>query len=80
MARKKLKVKQTKVTANLPNSVELTKRNSKNSMTLEIRTGEVLLGTLVMGRGSVQWWPAGNSVHALKKSWKSFAAMLDEHM
>ncbi len=39
-----------------------------------------LLGTLVMGRGSVQWWPSGNRVHALKKSWKSFAAMLDEHM
>jgi hypothetical protein len=74
------RVTKTQVIANLPNSVELTKRNSKNSMTLEIRTGEVLLGTLVMGRGSVQWWPVGNSVHALKKSWKSFAAMLDEHM
>ena len=74
------RVTKTQVIANLPNSVELTKRNSKNSMTLEIRTGEVLLGTLVMGRGSVQWWPAGNSVHALKKSWKSFAAMLYEHM
>ena len=74
------RVTKTQVIANLPNSVELTKRNSKNSMTLEIRTGAVLLGTLVMGRGSVQWWPAGNSVHALKKSWKSFAAMLDEHM
>ena len=74
------RVTKTQVIANLPNSAELTKRNSKNSMTLEIRTGEVLLGTLVMGRGSVQWWPAGNSVHALKKSWKSFAAVLDEHM
>jgi hypothetical protein len=70
----------TQVIANLPNSVELTKRNSKNSMTLEIRTGDILLGTLVMGRGSVQWWAAVNSVHALKKSWKSFAAMLDEHI
>jgi hypothetical protein len=79
MARRRRVIK-THVIANLPNSVELTKRNSKNSMTLEIRTDEVLLGTLVMGRGSVQWWPAGNSVHALKKSWKSFAAMLDEHM
>jgi len=74
------RVTKTQVIANLPDSVELTKRNSKNSMTLEIRTGEVLLGTLVMGRGSVQWWPASNSVHALKKSWKRFAAMLDEHM
>ncbi len=74
------RVTRTHVIANLPNSVELTKRNSKNSMTLEIRTGDLLLGTLVMGRGSVQWWPRGNSVHALKKTWKSFAAVLDEHM
>jgi hypothetical protein len=74
------RVTRTHVIANLPNSVELTKRNSKSSMTLEIRTGDLLLGTLVMGRGSVQWWPRGNSVHALKKTWKSFAAMLDEHM
>ncbi|MEO8053493.1 MAG: hypothetical protein ABI833_24100 [Acidobacteriota bacterium] len=79
MARKR-RVTRTQVIANLPNSVELTNRSSKNSMTLEIRTGHVLLGTLVMGRGSVQWWPAGNSVHALKKSWKTFAAVLDEHM
>jgi hypothetical protein len=79
MARKR-RVTRTQVTANLPNSVELTKLNSRNSMTVEIRTGNLLLGTLVMGRGSVQWWPRGNSVHALKKSWRTFAAMLDEHM
>jgi hypothetical protein len=79
MARKR-RVTRTQVVANLPNSVELTKLNSRNSMTVEIRTGDLLLGTLVMGRGSVQWWPRGNSVHALKKTWKSFAAMLDEHM
>jgi hypothetical protein len=74
------RITRTQVIANLPNSVELTKLNSRNSMTVEIRSGELLLGTLVMGRGSVQWWPRGNSVHALKKIWKSFAAMLDEHM
>ena len=79
MARKR-RVTRTQVVANLPNSVELTKLNSRNSMTVEIRTGDLLLGTLVMGRGSVQWWPRGNSVHALKKSWKTFAVMLDEHM
>jgi hypothetical protein len=77
---RKRRVTRTQVVANLPNSVELTKLNSRNSMTVEIRTGDLLLGTLVMGRGSVQWWPRGNSVHALKKSWKTFAAMLDEHM
>ena len=77
---KRRRVTRTQVTATLPNSVELTKRNSSNSMTLEIRTGDDLLGTLFMRRGSVEWWPSGNRVHALKKSWTSFAAMLDEHM
>ena len=77
---KRRRVTRTQVTATLPNSIELTKRNSSNSMTLEIRTGDDLLGTLFMGRGSVEWWPSGNRVHALKKSWTSFAAMLDEHM
>jgi hypothetical protein len=77
---KRRRVTRTQVIASLPNSVELTKRNSSNSMTLEIRTGEVLLGTLFMGRGSVEWWPRGNRVHALKKTWTNFAAMLDEHM
>jgi hypothetical protein len=77
---KRRRVTRTQVTANLPNSVELTKRKSSNSMTLEIRTGDDLLGALFMGRGSVEWWPSGNRVHALKKSWKTFAAMLDEHM
>jgi predicted RNA-binding protein YlqC (UPF0109 family) len=70
----------TQVIVDLPNSVELTKRRSKNSMTVEIRRGTTLLGTMVMGRGSVQWWPSGNSVNALKKTWESFAAMLDAHM
>ena len=44
MARKR-RVTRTQVSATLPNSVELTKRNSSNSMTLEIRTGDDLLGT-----------------------------------
>ncbi len=70
----------THVIANLPTSVELTKLNSRNSMTIQIRTGDTLLGTIVMGRGSVQWWPSGNSVNALRRSWASFARMLGEHM
>lgn len=70
----------TRVIANLPASVELTKLNSGNSMTVQIKTGATLLGTLVMGRGSVQWWPKGHSVHAPRKNWKDFATMLDRAM
>src|SRR5690348_5718609 len=70
----------TKVVAHLPNSVELTKLKSENSMTVEIRSGDALLGTLIMGRGSVQWWPSGNRVNAARKSWKQFADMLSKAM
>jgi hypothetical protein len=70
----------TQVIVDVPHTVELTKRKSKNSMSIEIRRGNALLGTIIMGRGSVQWWPRGNSVNALKKTWEAFAAMLDDHM
>jgi hypothetical protein len=80
MPARKRQRKLTHVIANLPTSVELTKLNSKNSMTIQIRTGDTLLGTIVMGRGSVQWWPSGNSVNALRRSWVSFARMLGDHM
>ena len=70
----------TKVVAHLPNSVELTKIKSENSMTVEIRSGDALLGTLIMGWGSVQWWPSGNRVHAARKSWKQFADVLSKAM
>jgi hypothetical protein len=71
---------QTKAVAYLPTSVELTKLKSENSMGIEIRSGEALLGRLIMGRGSVQWWPSGNSVNAAKKTWKQFADLLSREM
>ncbi len=70
----------TTAVAKLPSSLELTKLNSDNSMSIKIRTGEILLGTLIMGRGSVEWWPRGHSVHKARKSWREFAAMLDKAM
>ncbi len=52
MARKR-KVNVSRVTARLPHSVELTKLTSGNALDIQIRSGEELLGTLRMGRGSV---------------------------
>ena len=78
-SRKKHRVA-TSAVAELPSSLELTKLNSENSMTIKIRRDDVLLGTLVMGRGSVEWWPSGNRVHKARKSWRAFAAMLDQAM
>ena len=77
MARRKRK---TTVTAHIPSTVELTKLKSKNALQIEIRRGQELLGTLSMGKGSVEWWPRGNSVNILRKRWRAFADMLDEHM
>ena len=70
----------TKVVAHLPNTVEPTKLKSENSMTIEIRSSEVLLGTLIMGRGSVQWWPSDNRVNAARKTWRQFADLLSKEM
>ncbi len=74
------RIKQTKVIVNFPGSMELTKRKSENSLALEVRRGDELLGTLLMGRGSVEWWPKGNKVNSVKKSWRKFADILEEQM
>ena len=78
MSRRKARV--TKVTAFLPHSVELTKLKARNALEIQVRSREELLGTLLMGRGSVVWWPGGNKIHSLQKSWKAFADILDRHM
>ena len=78
MARKRT---QTSVTVNQISNVELTKRGSRNSLEIEVRRGDELLGTLFLlflGSGSVQWWPRGNKANKFEKSWTGFAALLDE--
>ncbi|PYT28735.1 MAG: hypothetical protein DMG57_13935 [Acidobacteria bacterium] len=79
MARKR-KITQTRVTALLPYSIELTKLKSGNTLDVQVRAGDELLGTLKMGRGSVQWWPRGNRINMLWKSWHDFAEMLNRNM
>lgn len=60
--------------------MELTKRNSDNSLQLVVSRGDEFLGTLSMGRGSVEWWPKGNKVNSVKKSWRDFVGILEEQM
>jgi hypothetical protein len=71
---------QTTVTVNQVSTVELTKRASSNSLQLEVRSGEDLLGKLIMGRGSVQWWPKGNKTNGFEKRWKDFVKLLESAM
>jgi hypothetical protein len=70
----------TKVTAFLPHSMDLTKLKSSNTLNVEVRSDDELLGTLLLGRGSVQWWPGGNKIYSLRKNWRAFAEMLSQHM
>jgi hypothetical protein len=77
---KKPRKRVTKVTACLPYSVDLTKLTSGNTLDIQVRSGQELLGTLLLGRGSVQWWPSGHKTNALKKSWRQFAELLTRSM
>lgn len=70
----------TTVIVDQVSSAELTKRGASNSLNVQVRRGKDLLGNLVMGRGSVQWWPNGNTTNALKKSWPDFAKLLERAM
>lgn len=80
MARRRRSIRVTSVRALLPGSIELTKLKSGNGLEIQVRSHEVLLGTLMLGRGSVEWWPGGNKIHSLRKSWKGFADILHKHM
>lgn len=74
--RRKTKTK-TQVIVHQVSDVVLTKKNSKNSMEIYVRAGRTLLGTLILGRGSVEWIPEGHSVNTFRKTWRQFADMLD---
>jgi hypothetical protein len=80
MARMRRSSRVTSVKVLLPGSIELTKLKSGNGLEVQVRSRHVLLGTLMMGRGSVEWWPGGNKKNSLRKSWKDFADMLERHM
>ena len=64
------------VVAHLPAAVEITKRTSQNSLTIEIKDGSKKIGTLVVGRGTVEWWPESNKVNAHRANWYQFAEVM----
>ena len=76
----KKRVKQTSVIVEQVSTVELTKMNSKNSLKIFVRSGDELLGTLILGKGSIEWRPKKNETNFLKKDWKSFVALLEGAM
>jgi hypothetical protein len=79
MAKRKAQTSTT-VIVEQASTVELTKKGSSNSVRVKVRRGNKLLGTLIMGKGSVEWWPEKNKTNCLKKTWTGFAALLDSEM
>jgi hypothetical protein len=68
------------VVANLPASIELTKRTSQNALTVDIKIGEAKEGTLVIAQGSVEWWPGGNKVNAHRMNWGKFKEIMESQV
>lgn len=64
----------------MPAHIDLSKLKSGNALKIEVRRGEELLGTLRMGKGSVEWWPSGNKTKSLRKRWPEFAEILGTYM
>jgi hypothetical protein len=77
---RKRRARVTTVTALLPFSIDLAKLRAGNTLEFQVRSRDKLLGTLLIGRGSVEWWPRGNKLNSLRRSWGAFADMLDQHM
>jgi hypothetical protein len=64
------------VVAHLPAAVEITKRTTKNSLTMDVKDGSTKIGTLVVGRVTVEWWPESNQVNAHRGDWHKFAEIM----
>lgn len=75
MPRKRSEV--TSVTADLPLYVDLAKLKSGKSLEFRVKVRRGLLGTLYIGRGSIEWWPKGHYVNKVQKTWIAFAKMFD---
>jgi hypothetical protein len=65
------------VIAQLPGSVEITRRNTKNTLSLEIKDGSSKIGTLIVGVGTIEWWPKSNKVNAHQGDWHRFAEIME---
>jgi hypothetical protein len=72
-----MRSKNFEVVAHLPAAVEITKRTTKNSLTIDIKDGSTKIGTLVVGRGTVEWWPGGNKVQTHRGDWHKFAELME---
>ncbi|WP_164557815.1 hypothetical protein HF313_19855 [Massilia atriviolacea] len=52
---------------------------NKVDSTIAVAGKEGKLGKLVFSKGSVEWWPANNSVNCLTFSWEQLAKVLEKN-
>jgi hypothetical protein len=55
-----------------------TKLIAHKDLEITVRTGDGMLGTLLISKGNIEWRPKGNSVNKRQLSWKKFAALIEE--
>jgi hypothetical protein len=66
-----------KITAHLPATVELTPRNTKDTITVDIEGGKNP-GKLVIAQGTVEWRPKGRKVNVYRGDWDLFATACEK--
>ena len=52
---------------------------NKVDSTIVVAGSRGKLGELVFSKGSVEWWPASNSVNCHTFTWAQLAKMMEEH-
>jgi hypothetical protein len=68
-----------KVVAHLPATVRLSRRTTKETITVEV-SGGTRPGKLVISQGTIEWWPGGQSVNIYRTHWQHFAEICEEHV
>ncbi len=69
-----------KVTAHLPGTVELSRRTTKDTLTVGVEQDGQLLGTLVIAHGTIEWWPNGKRSKAHRAGWGQFAKICEDYI
>jgi hypothetical protein len=69
--------KKVTVTAQLPQTVNLSVRGASNALTIQVKIEGGKKGSLTIGSGSVAWWPEYSSVNAHRVSWAKLIDLLE---
>jgi hypothetical protein len=72
------KLRRSEIVVNLPHSVELTRRTTKNALEVEVWVSDSKRGTLTLAQGSVTWKRSGKNPVTRRVWWKDFIPLLEQ--